>query len=101
MFPFGKNIVRNNALTITLREIYRRHSARRLFVEHRTQLGLLDHLFKNSKFSLIKMPPLLLCIEMSQIKWPDTNFRYLERVEHIHGYGIRPLIRQMPAYSVA
>jgi hypothetical protein len=38
---------------------------------------------------------------MAQVQWPDANFRDLERVEHVHGYGIRPLIRQVTANSAA
>ena len=44
---------------------------------------------------------LLLSIEMTQVQWPDANFRDLERVEYVHGYGIRPLIRQVTANSAA
>lgn len=44
---------------------------------------------------------LLLCIETGQVQRPDANFRDLERIEHVHGYGIRPLIRQVTANSTS
>ena len=44
---------------------------------------------------------LLLCIEVGQIQRPNTDFRDLERVEHVHGYGIGPLIRQVTANPAA
>jgi len=38
---------------------------------------------------------------MTQIQWPDTNFRYLEGIKHVHSYSIRSLIRQVAANSTA
>ncbi len=97
----GKYIVRNDAPTITLWEIHRRCSTRRLFIKHGPQFGFCNDLFKNGEFGAIEMLLLLHCAKMIQVQRPDANFRNLERVENIHGYGIRSLIRQVASNSAA
>ena len=101
MLPMRKNIIGDDALTIALREFHCGCLSWRFFVEHSAQFRLRNYLFKDGEFSAIKMLLLLLGVEMSQVKRPDTNLRDLERIEHVHGYRICPLVREVAANPAA
>lgn len=101
MLPMRENIIGDDTLPVALREFHRWCWPWRLFIEHRTQLGLCNYFFKDREFSPVKLFFLLFRIEMTQIQWPDANLRDFKRVEHVHGYGIRSLIGQVTANSAA
>ena len=101
MFAVWKNVIGNDALSVALRKVHSRDRSWRLFVEHRAQFGFSNDLLKDGELGAVEVFSLLVRAQMRQVQGPDTNFRDLERVENIHGHGIRPLIGQMASNPAA
>ena len=89
--------VGNNSLGVRLGKFDGRGFLRGFFVQDRPEFGFKDDFLENGVFGAVEIFALLVLRHFGEVQRPDADFRDFERVQHIHGYGVRALVGEVTA----